>query len=160
MGVPGGLMDGWVGGWMYDGSSGRVCFLLPLPSPSLSPSLPACKSCSCTCKSNPALAVPQCMGVVLAHSCCGPLVLDPPTSTPGEIPFGGDRISTVLGGYASPVLPVLPVLPSVRNGTVTFAASRGNKPGNKCLDEVQLLTINVYLALYPMVLTSRDHLSP
>lgn len=32
-------------------------------------------------------AVPHCKGVDLAHDSCGPLVLDPPTSTPpGGIP--------------------------------------------------------------------------
>lgn len=34
-----------------------------------------------------AAAVPHCKGVVLAHDGCGPLVLDPPTSTPGGIPL-------------------------------------------------------------------------
>lgn len=93
---------------MEDRSSAGL--LLPLPSPSPPPA-----------SLSLAAAVPHCKGAVLAHDGCGPLVLDPPTSTPGGIPYGGDTISTVLGMHC----PLLLVLPVVGNGTVTCAASCG-----------------------------------
>lgn len=73
------------GGWVVgDRSSAAYYFPYPHPHPR-----PASLSL--------AAAVPHCKGAVLAHDGCGPLVLDPPTSTPGGIPYGGDTTSTVLG---------------------------------------------------------------